>query len=74
MAEDHQFTIAVEPALSRGHRFRWTLYEDGQPRNRSPVSYATRREAVSDAAKALEKQIADWQSIRSTARHHAAAQ
>jgi hypothetical protein len=64
MAENHRFTIAVESDLSRGHRFRWTLYEDGQSRNRSPVSYATRREAVADAAKALEKRIADWRSVR----------
>jgi hypothetical protein len=35
MAENHRFTIAVEPDLSRGHRFRWTLYESGQVRNRS---------------------------------------
>jgi len=32
--------------------------------NRSPVSYATRREAVADATRALEKQIADWGSVR----------
>jgi len=64
MAENHRFTITVEPDLSRGHRFRWTLYENGQPRNRSPVSYATRREAVADATRALEKQIADWRSVR----------
>jgi len=64
MAENHRFTITVEPDLSCGHRFRWTLYESGQPRNRSPVSYATRREAVADATRALEKQIADWRSVR----------
>ena len=60
MAENHPFTITVEPDLSRGHRFRWTLHENGQPRKQSPVSYA----AVADATKALEKQIADWRSVR----------
>jgi hypothetical protein len=43
----------------RDGRFRWTVCENGQPRNRSQVSYATRREGLADAAKALEKQIAD---------------
>jgi hypothetical protein len=63
MAETHRFTFTVEPDLSRGHHFRWTLYENGQPRNRSPVSYATRREAVADAMKALDKQIANWRPV-----------
>ena len=60
MVENHPFTITVEPDLLRDGRFRWTLCENGQPRNRSPVSYATKREALADAAKALEKQIANW--------------
>jgi hypothetical protein len=64
MAENHPFTITVEPDLSRGHRFRWTLYENGRPRHQSPVSYATRREAVAGAAKALEKQLGNWRSAR----------
>jgi len=64
MAENHRFTITVEPDLSRGHRFRWTIHENGQVRNRSPVSYATRREALVDATKALDKQIANWRPAR----------
>ena len=64
MVENHPFTITVEPDLLRDGRFRWTLYENGQPRNRSPVSYATKREALADATKALEKQIADWRPAR----------
>ena len=64
MVENHPFTIGVEPDLLRDGRFRWTLYENGQVRNRSAVSYATRDEALADAGKALEKQIADWRSAR----------
>jgi hypothetical protein len=64
MAENHPFTIRVEPDLLRDGRFRWTLYENGRPRHQSPVSYATRREAVAGAAKALEKQIGNWRSAR----------
>ena len=64
MAGDHPFTITVEPDLSRGHRFRWTIYENGQPRNRSAISYATKHEALTDATEAPEKQIADWRPAR----------
>ena len=69
MAEDHPFTITVEPDLLRDGRFRWTLRENEQPRNRSTVSYATKREALADAAKALDKQIADWRPGQMAVRH-----
>ena len=64
MTEDHPFTIAVEPDLLRDCRFRWTLYENGQVRNRSAMSYATKPEALADATNALKKQIADWRPAR----------
>jgi hypothetical protein len=64
MVENHPFTIRVEPDLLRDGRFRWTVCENGQPRNRSALSYDTKREAMADAAKALEKQIADWRWAR----------
>jgi hypothetical protein len=64
MAGDHAFTITVEPDLLRDGRFRWTLSENGQPRNRSAISYVTKREALTDATKALDKQIANWRPAR----------
>jgi hypothetical protein len=64
MAETHPFTIRVEPDLLRDGRFRWTLYENGQPRNQSIVSYATKRDADADATKALDKEIANWRPTR----------
>jgi hypothetical protein len=64
MVENHPFTIRVECDLLRDGRFRWTLCENGQPRNRSAISCATQREALADATKALEKQIADWRPAR----------
>jgi hypothetical protein len=45
-------------------RFRWTLYENGQPRNQSIVSYGTKRDADADATKALDKEIANWRPTR----------
>ena len=64
MAGDHAFTITVEPDLLRDGRFRWTLCENRQPRNRSAISYATKHEALTDATEAPEKQIADWRPAR----------
>jgi hypothetical protein len=64
MVENHPFTITVEADLLRDGRFRWTLCENGQVRNRSAFSYATRREALADATKALEKQIAEWRPAK----------
>ena len=64
MAENHPFTVRVEPDLLRPGRFRWTLYENGQPRNRSIVSYPTERDADADATKALDKEIANWRLAR----------
>jgi hypothetical protein len=64
MAENHPFTISVKPDLLRDGRFRWALCENEQPLHRSPVSFATKREALADATKALEKQIAQWRPGR----------
>jgi hypothetical protein len=58
MGEEHRFTIKVESDLLREDHFRWTLYESGQPRERSEVSYATKGEAHDDATNALRKYIA----------------
>jgi hypothetical protein len=64
MAEDHPFTakIDVDPLSER--RFRWTVCEGVQVHMRSPHSYATRREAVADADKAMAKCIATWSPHR----------
>ena len=60
MPKDHSFRVEVEPDLLRAGRSRWTLYEFGQVRDRSEVSFATKREAAAGAAKALDKHIAKW--------------
>jgi hypothetical protein len=62
MIENPQITVVVEPDLLRAGRYRWTLLHFGQPQNRSDVSFATRREADADAAKALKRRIDAWKS------------
>jgi hypothetical protein len=65
MAEQPHFAIKVEPDLLREGHFRWTLFESGQPRERSEASYATKGEAYADATKALREYIAEWQAPKS---------
>lgn len=60
MAENHPFTIKIEPDLLGRGRSRWRLCEGGCTRDRSIVSYATKREAEADATKKLHKRIAIW--------------
>jgi hypothetical protein len=62
MAEVHPFTIKIEPDPLREMRYRWTVCEGIQIHLRSPHSYATRREAENDAAKAMSKLLANWRN------------
>jgi len=62
MPEEHHFTIRVEPDLLREGHFRWTLYDSGQPRERSELPYATKGEAYADATKALREYLTEWQA------------
>jgi hypothetical protein len=64
MAEDHQFSVRVEPDAFRKGRFHWALFKATQVYNRSETSFATKREAAAEAAKVLEKRIAAWQAVR----------
>jgi hypothetical protein len=68
MAQDHPFAITVECNIDIVNRFRWNIYEDGKLRERSPSrSYATKREALADAQKVLERLIAVWRKANEQA-------
>lgn len=58
MDETPQFTFNIEPDPLRELRYRWTICEGCQIHLRSPQSYATRREAIDDAKKALAHFVA----------------
>jgi hypothetical protein len=62
MPEDHQFSVRIEPDLSRPGRFLWALFRSQQVYNRSEISFATKREAAAEAAKVLDRRIAAWQA------------
>jgi hypothetical protein len=61
MAEDHPFTITVERIIDIANRFRWNIYENGRLREHSPNSYATKREALADAQRVLQRLVTHWQ-------------
>jgi hypothetical protein len=58
MAENHPFSIRIEPDPLGGHRFRWTLCEGEQIIIRSPHSYATQREAEIEANEVMGRHAA----------------
>ena len=55
VTEDPHFAFKVEADPLREGRYRWTICEGIQIHLRSPVSYATRREAEEDADKAMSR-------------------
>jgi hypothetical protein len=60
MTKVHPFTFKIETDLLNNSRFRWAVCEGGQIHLRSPHSYATRREAETEANNAMLKFAATW--------------
>jgi hypothetical protein len=60
MEEIHPFTVRIEADPLDEFRFRWTLCEGDQIHLRSPHSYATRREADTEANAAILRYVATW--------------
>ena len=65
MAEGHGYSIRAEADRVRAGRYYWALFKGDQAYNRSPLSYATKREALADGGIVLEKRIAAWEAARS---------
>jgi len=62
MVETHPFTFRIEADPLRELRYRWTVCEGSQVHVRSPHSYATRREAENEAAKAVARREDHWRN------------
>ncbi|SEE86316.1 hypothetical protein SAMN05444161_7511 [Rhizobiales bacterium GAS191] len=60
MAEDHPFTIAVERHVDLLSRFRWIIYENGTLCETSSGSFATKREALADAQRVMQRLVTRW--------------
>jgi hypothetical protein len=61
MAEDHPFSITVERIVDIASRFRRSIYETGKLREHSTHTYATKREALADAQRVMQRFITHWQ-------------
>jgi hypothetical protein len=62
VAKPHPFEIDVARNVDNlgVSRFRWSIYRDGQSRENSPHSYATKREALAEAERVIQKRVAQW--------------
>jgi hypothetical protein len=60
MPESLPFVIRIEPDTDRPGRYRWFIFENGRMRDASVYSYATKREAQSDADKFVQKLNDTW--------------
>jgi hypothetical protein len=60
MTESAVFTIDVVKDIGNPNRFRWNIYENKRVRDKSLYSFATKREAQSDADKFVRKLNAIW--------------
>ena len=54
------FTIDIRKGCRDPNRFRWNIYENKKVRDKSFYSFATRREAQSDAGKFVRKLNSVW--------------
>jgi hypothetical protein len=55
------YTVNVRRDANRPGRYRWDVYETTKLRDSSIFSFATRREAQTDAELFIGKLIATWQ-------------
>jgi hypothetical protein len=64
VAKPHPFEIDVARNVDDlgVSRFRWSIYRDGQSRENSPHSYATKREALAEAERVMQKRVAQWRT------------
>jgi hypothetical protein len=62
MVETHPYSFNVVADPLRESRYRWTVCEGNQIHVRSPCSYATRREAEKEAAKAVSRRVEHWRN------------
>jgi hypothetical protein len=64
MTQSSVFTTDVVKDIGNPSRFRWNIYENERVRDRSFYSFATRREAQSDAERFVRKLNSIWPASR----------
>jgi hypothetical protein len=64
MTETALFKTDVVKDVGNPNRFRWNIYENQRVRDKSLYSFATKREAQSDADKFVRKLNAIWPAAK----------
>ena len=64
MTQRSVFTSDVVKDVGNPNRFRWNIYENKKVRDKSFYSFATKREAQSDAERFVRKLDAIWLASR----------
>ena len=57
------YSVRVREDANRPGRYRWDVFETQRLRDTSMFSFATRREAQTDADKFVTKLLATWRNI-----------
>jgi hypothetical protein len=60
MTDAASFTTEVVKDIGNPNRYRWNIYDNEKVRDKSFYSFATKREAQTDADKFVEKLNAIW--------------
>jgi hypothetical protein len=64
MSDSALFTTDVVKDIGNPNRFRWNIYDNEKVRDKSFYSFATKREAQTDADKFVEKLNAIWPAAK----------
>jgi hypothetical protein len=64
MTESAAFTTHVVKDIGNPNRYRWNIYDDKTIRDKSFYSFATKREAQTDADMFVEKLNAIWPAAK----------
>ena len=64
MTDSAVFTTFVVKDIGNPNRYRWNIYDDKTIRDKSFYSFATKREAQTDADKFVEKLNAIWPAAK----------
>jgi hypothetical protein len=62
MPEIEPYSVRVREDANRSGRYRWDVFETERLRDTSMFSFATRREAQTDADKFVVKLLATWRN------------
>jgi hypothetical protein len=60
MTDSPTFTADIVKDIGNPNRYRWNIYENEKVRDKSFYSFATKREAQTDAEKFVRKLTAIW--------------